>query len=195
MCNVHTSSIHMKEPSHTNTISYTKKDWFMFLAKIDRRSRKRAPPKLGAKQKKKKKQSHATSGKRQKARQDFERRGLSCLHESELKMKSSPSVHVTKLNKYWLIYWPSSRSNIWQRSIQANPLKWYKKKKKKHFGSNLVKMNTDAPVGCRCSGRLAAPVPLTVLTGTLPKVVELASHGESGRAENSQKHSSFSERV
>ncbi|KAG8266360.1 hypothetical protein J6590_074193 [Homalodisca vitripennis] len=36
---------------------------------------------------------------------------------------------------------------------------------------------------------------LTALTGTLPKVVELASHGETGRAENSQKHSSFSERV
>ncbi|KAG8254221.1 hypothetical protein J6590_011919 [Homalodisca vitripennis] len=38
-------------------------------AKIDRRSRKRAPPKLGAKYKKK---SHATSGKRDKERQDFD---------------------------------------------------------------------------------------------------------------------------
>uniref|UniRef100_A0A1B6I374 Uncharacterized protein n=1 Tax=Homalodisca liturata TaxID=320908 RepID=A0A1B6I374_9HEMI len=58
-------------------------------------------------------------------------------------MKSSPSVHVTKLNKHWLTYWPSSRSNIWQRSIQANPLKWYKKKKK-NFDPTLFKMNTGA---------------------------------------------------
>ncbi|KAG8306572.1 hypothetical protein J6590_044557 [Homalodisca vitripennis] len=44
-------------------------------------------------------------------------------------------------------------------------------------------------------GRLAAPVPLTTLTGTLPKVGELASHGETGRTENSQNTVSFSERV
>ncbi|KAG8316561.1 hypothetical protein J6590_048728 [Homalodisca vitripennis] len=50
-------------------------------------------------------------------------------------------------------------------------------------------------VGLSAVGRLAASVPLTALTGTLPKVVELACHGETGRAENSQKHSSFSERV
>ncbi|KAG8314780.1 hypothetical protein J6590_084932 [Homalodisca vitripennis] len=115
-----------------------------------RRPRKRAPPKLEANHKKKK--SHATSGKRQKARQDFE-------------------------------------SNIWQRSLHPNPRKFSIRKVKKHFGSNLVSdemnMSTCTPgaghsvlVSVVSLGRLAAPVPLTTLTGTLPKVGELASHVE-----------------
>ncbi|KAG8285062.1 hypothetical protein J6590_088966 [Homalodisca vitripennis] len=87
--------------------------------KIDRRSRKRAPPKLGAKQKKK--QSHATSGKRQKARQDFE-------------------------------YWPSSRSNIWQRSLHPSPRKFSIRSKKTFLIQPCSRRNEwehYTPVGCR----------------------------------------------
>ncbi|KAG8329422.1 hypothetical protein J6590_086448 [Homalodisca vitripennis] len=87
-------------------------------------------------------------------------------------------------------YAPPVLHNIWQRSIHPNPRKFSIRKVKKHFGSNLVpdEMNRSTYTPDVTIGQTRRTIPLTALTGTLPKVVELASHGETGRAENSQKH-------
>ncbi|KAG8271237.1 hypothetical protein J6590_068127 [Homalodisca vitripennis] len=98
-----------------------------------------------------------------------------------------------------VMYWPSSRSNIWQRSLHPSPRKF--SIRKEINGSTTLQLDAGPialagrghSVGFSAVGRLAASVPLTALTGTLPKVGELASHGETGRTENSQNTVSFSE--
>ncbi|KAG8282804.1 histone H4-K16 acetylation [Homalodisca vitripennis] len=110
-----------------------------------------------------------------------------------------PSGHVTKLNKYWLGTGPPP--DLTSGSAPYNPiLSGGIRRRKKHCGSNLVQDEYGRSGWMPLFGQTRRTSPADGTHGDpiesqhnqdnyLPKVVELASHGETGRAENSQKHS------